>query len=398
MLIDYYVSGYKSFNNEIYFTMETDNYIKKNKENIFELETGNLVKSAIIYGPNNTGKSAFISSIGLLKELILGRKTINEVKEDETLFNFYTDEENKIIKFKIKFLIEKSIYEYGLEIKYNYGIINEFLTVNNVNIFNTNNIEDNQEEVKNLIKIYAFYKDKLIVSTLPREYIKHAENIKKVFENIVIFKGNGDAKESIDNFNLEGVYNFLNTAKEKEIKLLNKFISHADISIKEIKLANQEKEIDNTLKINSIHSNKKTSISAPSVFIESDGSKKFIRYIAEMIRAFQKGKIILIDEIDSSLHTVLTKSLIALFNNEDNKNTQLITTSHDLLLLDTDYLFRKDQIWFIHKDNEEFYLYSLDDIKANDGARNKTMISYLKGMFGALPNPKIGEILSEKKK
>ena len=117
-----------------------------------------------------------------------------------------------------------------------------------------------------------------------------------------------------------------------------------------------------------------------------------------MIRAFQKGKIILIDEIDSSLHTVLTKSLIALFNNEENKNTQLITTSHDLLLLDTDYLFRKDQIWFIYKDNEEIYLYSLDDIKANDGARNKTMISYLKGMFGALPNPKIGELFYEKEK
>ena len=103
MLIDYYVSGYKSFNNEIYFTMETDNYIKKNKENIFELETGNLVKSAIIYGPNNTGKSAFISSIGLLKELVLGRKTINEIKEDETLFNFYTDQEKKLLNLKLDF-------------------------------------------------------------------------------------------------------------------------------------------------------------------------------------------------------------------------------------------------------------------------------------------------------
>lgn len=396
MLIDYYVSGYKSFNNEIYFSMETNNYIHKNKENVLNFKTGNLLKSAIIYGPNNTGKSSFVSSIELLKDLVLGRKTIQEVIKDDIIFNFYNEKDDQVIKYRIKFLLENDIYEYGLEIKYNFGILSEFLNVNGNIIFNTNKIDENKEEIKNLIKVYESYNDKLIVSTLPKEYMIHTENIKKIFENIVIFKENSDINENYNNFRLDGVYSFLNSANKKEINLLNNFIINADISIKEIKLDYQDLEIDNTLKISSIHSNKNKTVAKPSVFIESDGSKKFIRYIIEIIKAFETGKIILIDEIDSSLHTILTKSLVSLFNSEDNTNTQLITTSHDLLLLDTDYLFRKDQIWFVYKDNEEIYLYSLDNIKANDGARNKTMISYLKGMFGALPNPKIGELFSEK--
>ena len=84
-------------------------------------------------------------------------------------------------------------------------------------------------------------------------------------------------------------------------------------------------------------------------------------------------------------------------NDECNMNMQLLTTSHDLLLLDTKYLFRKDQIYFTYKDKNEVLLYSLNSFKDNKdkGIRNNALKSYLKGYFGALPNPDLYNIFYE---
>ena len=98
----------------------------------------------------------------------------------------------------------------------------------------------------------------------------------------------------------------------------------------------------------------------------------------------------IIDEIETSLHTLITKSLISYYNSHNNTSSQLIATSHDLLLLDDKYLLRKDQIWFVHKDENGNYLYCLNDFKDNSETdpRGNVMKKYLKGLFGALPEPK----------
>jgi len=398
MLIEYQVKGYKTFFNEVNFSMEANNYIKKNSENIFSLENYSLLKSAIIYGPNNTGKSAFISSIKFLKDIVLEQKAIKDIVKNPTYFNFYCSDDDKSIDFYIKILVNNDTYEYFLSLKYLKGIVEEKLVFNNELVFDVNDLNSTKEEIRTLVEVYQSYHDKLIVSTLPKKYMVHTENIKSFFENIVIFQEDTLFEDGYKNFKMDGVYTFLNNSSGKERNLFNQFIQNADISIHKIVLENDEQDIDNDLKIKSIHKGNEKLVESYSVFSESDGSKRFMRYIAEFIKAFEVGKLILVDEIDNSLHTLLTKSILALFNNEENKNTQLITTSHDLLLLDTEYLFRKDQIWFVYKDEQEIYMYSLNDIKDNDGARNKTMNSYLKGMFGALPNPKIGDLFFERSK
>ena len=128
----------------------------------------------------------------------------------------------------------------------------------------------------------------------------------------------------------------------------------------------------------------------PFGIIDSTGTKKTTKLIYTFLNAIKNNKILIIDELESSLHTLVTKALIAYYNSQDNTNSQLIATSHDLLLLDDKYLLRKDQIWFIHKDNEGNYLYSLSDFKENseNDTRGNVMIKYLKGLFGALPEPK----------
>ena len=102
--------------------------------------------------------------------------------------------------------------------------------------------------------------------------------------------------------------------------------------------------------------------------------------------------------MDNSLHFKLSRAIIALFNNELNKNTQLIATVHDVSLLDCKTLFRKEQIWFSHKDNYGTYLYPLSEFTAEkDGIRNTTDLieKYRQGVFGALPDPDLFESLME---
>jgi ABC-type ATPase involved in cell division len=136
----------------------------------------------------------------------------------------------------------------------------------------------------------------------------------------------------------------------------------------------------------------------PSIIYDSTGTKKIAALAGYIIDALEQGKVLIIDELDNSLHFKLTRAIISIFNNELNESAQLICTVHDVSLLDCKRLFRKEQIWFTHKDEQRVYLYSLSEYTAEkDGIRNTTDIidNYKKGVFGALPNPDLFESLME---
>ena len=139
-------------------------------------------------------------------------------------------------------------------------------------------------------------------------------------------------------------------------------------------------------------------IPVPSLLFDSTGTKKMAALASYVIDALENGRILIVDELDNSLHFRLTRAIIALFNNELNRNGQLIATVHDVSLLDCQTIFRKEQIWFTHKDREDAYLYSLAEFTAEkDGIRNTSDLidKYRKGVFGALPDPDLFQSLLE---
>lgn len=110
----------------------------------------------------------------------------------------------------------------------------------------------------------------------------------------------------------------------------------------------------------------------------------------------EQGRILVIDELDNSLHFKLTRGIISLFNNELNQTAQLICTGHDITLLDCQRLFRKEQIWFTHKDKISTYLYSLSDFiseRARVRDTSDLIEKYKSGVFGALPEPDLFQSL-----
>ena len=120
----------------------------------------------------------------------------------------------------------------------------------------------------------------------------------------------------------------------------------------------------------------------PSIKFDSSGTKKIVALASYIVEALEKGKILIIDELDSGLQFKISREIISLFNNYINASAQLICTTHDVSLLDIKTLFRKDQIWFTDKDIHQAYLYSLAQFTAEkDGVRSESDIidKYSKG-------------------
>ncbi len=117
---------------------------------------------------------------------------------------------------------------------------------------------------------------------------------------------------------------------------------------------------------------------------ESDGTRKLFEFTGGWLRALEWGATLFVDELDRSLHPHMTRFLVGLFHSRTNdKNAQLVFTTHDTTLLDTE-LLRRDQIWFVEKDKQRSsHFYSLLDYSPRKVEALER--GYLKGRYGAIP-------------
>ena len=118
---------------------------------------------------------------------------------------------------------------------------------------------------------------------------------------------------------------------------------------------------------------------------ESGGTQKLFTIAGPWLDVLQNGYVLLVDELDTSLHPVLIRHLLAMFHDPaiNTKNAQLVFSTHDTSILDRD-VFRRDQVWFVEKDSSlQSHLYPLTEFsprKEENYARG-----YLQGRYGALP-------------
>ena len=124
---------------------------------------------------------------------------------------------------------------------------------------------------------------------------------------------------------------------------------------------------------------------------ESAGTKKLFGMLPVLITALQEGRLVLLDELDAKLHPKLLRYVISLFKNPqvNRHGAQLVFTSHDMTTMKNS-VFRRDEIWFAAQNRQhESELYSLYDIKNEQGERVKNTAAYdkqyLEGRYGADP-------------
>ena len=111
---------------------------------------------------------------------------------------------------------------------------------------------------------------------------------------------------------------------------------------------------------------------------ESDGTRKLIAALPVVLLALREGRLVIIDELNAKLHPKLLRYVILLFRNKEinRHGAQLLFTSHDMSTMKNS-IVRRDEIWFA-ADNEahESDVYSLYEMRSEDGSRIKNTATY----------------------
>ncbi len=404
MLIEIRAKNCYSFNEPINISMKADMRNRKLACNVHQVNNFSILKTAGIYGPNNVGKTCLVKCIKALKYILLNKKNL-------LLPNIFTDNpvcemgvtflsEGKKYSYNFKYDTEKNeyIYESFIEIiKDQYGnekeeiwlmldtqekkfcCRNNELTIDMIRLVTKSNVlfhlidSGNSQTIDKIKEILTGFADRIDIIDMNNIPIEHTitlmKNKNRLQEKIVEFIKNADLY--MDNFEYveqeKILFNGIRKPNEQVLDLPEKLMDQ--------------------IRLVSTYKGKRVS----SMLFDSTGTKKIAAMASYVIEALEQGRILVVDELDSSIHFRLTRAIVTMFNNELNTNAQMIFTVHDINLMDCRRLFRKEQIWFVHKDKERVYVYSLAEFTANDGVRDTSDIieKYRKGAFAALPEPEL---------
>ena len=410
MLLDIEIKNLKSFKNQTIFSMEAENKIED--RNSFEVEVGKekfeLLKTAVLFGGNASGKSNFTSVLSIFRYYLFNKGIEKYNKE-----GFRFGEEDKNSTIKVRNVVDDKIYEYILEINFNTKkIIKEKLYITALErklVFERENnkivkydkeifseyeitigfinetLTDSDSVISRIIEWrvpeeiekYIFYIDKIKINNYSDDlgkYIYENKNNKKLV--IEFLKKIGIIVNDIEVYREKNEFFLKNIRESKEFQILSE--------------KEQEKllfQIAYIYRIYFVYEDNQKQKYKLDYYEQSAGIQKILSMFFPIYNLLNNGGVMIIDELDITLHYSLIKEIIKMFNSVEynRKNAQLIFTTHNLLLLDFN-LFREDQIWFLENNDvstgTEFY--SLSDIEGYE--KNKYLLrDYLNGNFGGIP-------------
>lgn len=419
MILSVRLNNFLVYANETELSLTADMRIKKFISNVYQKDNFNVVKSACIYGGNNVGKSCTIRAINSIRNVLLCLGA-------EVPTNLFT--QNNICSLGVTFLYNEKAYSYDFSFdttainNYAKGFVYERFAEISIDkngnksekeLFVRDMLNDNYKFLDNSelsILLKAVSPSNIIIYTINSEKYPIIESYRQILRNFAMKIEILDANDipigktiQIFKENKANCNKIVEIIKLADLDIDDfKYLKHTSSNIKlppNLPLSVPREYIlqakvaaEDVLCLTSIHKGK----AVQSLLIDSTGTKKIISLASYIVEALEKGKILVVDELDSSLHFKLTRAIVSLFNNELNTKAQLIFTAHDGTLLDCKKLFRKDQIWFADKTEDGATLYSLKDFTAkNDSVRSETDLleKYKLGVFGALPEPDLINIL-----
>ena len=379
MLLYFSVGGFCSFKEtqDLFLTAYLGTRLKNTKyeKNFYIDKTNRVMKSAIIFGANASGKTNLILGLERLKDIIFNG--INLPKDfNEKNLNY----DSNTIKFEIGILDKKeNIYDYSIEFNKE-NLIYEKLECNDKIIYEfKKNTLFSKKLPKEVNKIFSIISTETILKKLRDFQLEEINNFILSLENIKIKRNKGINYESKDTPNPinENIKLRLEDKKEEVLQII-KLLDYTIEDLKFEKLGTANNEIVYDMFFLRERSKNKFYLGN-----ESEGIRKIINLMLDLLEVYE-GKTIIIDELDSSISTI---SLIKLFNNfinvDNNINGQLIVTSHNLFLFDNN-IFEPQQIYIVNKKEDlSSELYSLSEFKIRSEKEN-LYHDFLKGKYGGI--------------
>lgn len=415
MIISFSVKNFLSFKEEQLFQMTAAPIREKFEsfaENKFVYDGKmELLKSAVLYGANASGKSNFIRSLNFLRNFILTSANLNP-ERNITQIPFFLNTKTRTApsEFEITFLCGSNIFRYGFIISKE-AVLEEWLyrkEKRETMVFDRDEkgiTIPRKYEILNELKIKNMVRpNALLLSVAAQFNDKTAIDLMKWFSNLNVISGLNDELYSLFTIKLlekpkakDIIIALLKTADPgiEDLNIIDKEDDNISFVIKKPETNLQEIIKGRMLILNSIKpvlndaGEIETHVEYPFEDFEAEGTKKFFHMLGPIMDTLENGKILVIDELETKLHPLLTRKIVKLFNsNRTNPhNAQLIFATHDINLLDAK-IFRRDQIWFTEKMGDgSTRLFSLLDFKKGKTPRNDEKISknYAYGKYGAVP-------------
>ena len=377
MVLEIRLSNMFSFRDEVTLDLQAAKIqTKKARElegNLFSVDGEQMLKSVALFGANASGKSNVIKAIRACVNMVRSSHNYNvDTRFAISPFKF-EDYANKPSSFYIRFLLNGVEYEYSFSFMYDEIITETLYYYPNGRkslVFSRDESRGTEKkdiyEFKTVIKRPFDVADNTSKKTL---YISRASQMdREIAQKIFLFFCN-DIVLDYQVANIDSLDNLFKERKEQMLEVLRT----ADSDIIDFKIQN-----------NAITTFHRTNPSVAFDFEteESEGTKTLFRMMVRMIGIIHEGKMLLVDEIDNSLHTQLVEFVIGMFNHSDH--AQLIYTTHNTHLLNTDFQ-RRDQVYFVNKrEDGSSDLYSLFDFKDFRDTLDMEK-AYLQGRFDAIP-------------
>lgn len=415
MLVEFFVENYGPFRERATLDLRKGNG-NELPDNIIRCDSQDmdLLRSAIIFGKNSSGKSYVLKAMGILKELVRAVPPPNESIPFYNPFRLSRDTIDAPTRTGLEFVYEGIRYRY--EIAYDSKRILEESLYHRPNkrmmpVFRREGQEIKAPGSRSLEKIVPMASPNAPFLTVAAQFNDDVCRRVHLFikENVIVI---GDYPQGLFDLVVRDM-----TASPSRKDRMVRAMAIADFGIKDfrgeaenVKATDLPPEVGMMFKAAGLDEAVKTNLSMMHEFRDADVDASMLEFPYQMeslgtiqmfclmgpvIDALEHGKVILIDEFGSSLHTELSRWILSQFKSGPNPNdAQIIVNTHDLMLMDTDTLFRRDQILFADKDADTgaASVYCLTDYR---GVRKDMDIqkSYLVGRFGAMPYIDRGDII-----
>jgi len=410
MLLQFRVRNYRSIRDEQEFSLVATSDRELALTHL--VSTGlknpaNALRGAVLYGPNASGKSTVLTALHYLSAVIAESAAVIQPGQSYNVQPFRLDETcaGQPPAFELTFMLNGMRHQYAFEMTAQ-RIVSEslvvFRTAKPTQWFSRRLSDDGEtyhyDFSASLTGPRKLWQDStrpnaLFLSTAAQ---LNSEQLSPIFRWIVksiVFLGAG----------ADFTYNFTTSllATDEGRATIRDFLLAADISIADVQAVSRKgfrqqlvfhaggvdpanREESEFLVPIFQHSTPKGS-ALFELGEESDGTQRLYSLVAPVLDMLKHGRILVVDELDRSLHPLLVRHLIAMFHAPalNQNGAQLIFSTHDTSLLDRT-IFRRDQIWFTEKDDDQATrLYPLTDFSPRK--QEAWERGYLAGRYGAVP-------------
>jgi AAA15 family ATPase/GTPase len=403
MLISFAATNYRSICERQVFNFRAATHIDHTEmiEHLIPFKKEHLLKSGIVYGANAAGKSNFFKALGTLQILVLHSNTY-QLEQPIAGYNpFKLDKQHGALPtfLEIEFIAKdqkKYVYEVGFNQK---QIVSEslFFYANDKSLRKSLLYMREKNQATVFGDAYRGKRDfflnenQLLLSKAGVELVPILHPAFRFFrQNLILIPVKDDSLEAaLLNTTAELlIHKSFNEHKQNIISI----IKAADIGIANIFVQRNELESTATHRKNIkfehyvFEADKMVGTTVLELSEQSEGTRKLLGIASILVAALLEGETVIIDELDTHLHPLVTRMLIKLFHQTDTNpnNAQLIFSTQDVSLIDKD-LFRRDQIYFVDKQLQgHSTIGRLSDFKGVSKVVPLTKW-YLLGLFSGVP-------------